>query len=161
MTSPLYAWARKHGLSWQAVEELRSILGQGAPTFTPGTDWGRSEAAVQNAVRLEAPRRGYMLWRNNCGALLDERGVPVRYGLANDSPAMNRALKSSDLVGWRPTLVTPEMVGSYVAVFCSFEIKEAAWAYGGTPREKAQAAWIGLVAKDGGIARFVTSETQL
>lgn len=159
MNSPLYAWARKHGVTWQAIEELRAIFGMDAPTVPVLHD--SSEAAVQSRVRMEAPKRGYMLYRNNVGALLDERGVPVRYGLANESPVMNRALKSSDLIGWKPTLVTPCMVGSYVAVFVSLEVKEAVWTYSGTAHEKAQEAWLKLVAKDGGIARFITSEEQL
>lgn len=161
MNSPLYAWARRHNITWQAIEELRALFGQSAPPAMGVTTRDLSEAAVQSNVRIEAPKRGYMLFRNNCGALLDSRGVPVRFGLGNDSPQLNARLKSSDLIGWKPTLVTPCMVGSYVAVFASFEVKEAVWTYGGTPREKAQEAWLKLVAADGGIARFITSETQL
>lgn len=157
--TPLYAWARRHNIPWQAVEELRSLFGIDVSAVTVLKDL--SEGAVQSRVREEAPRHGYMLWRNNVGALLDERGVPVRYGLANDTKKLNDRLKSSDLIGWRPTLVTPDMVGSYVAVFVSFEVKEAVWTYSGTPREKAQKTWLELVAKDGGIARFITSEAQL
>jgi hypothetical protein len=159
MNSPLYQWARRHNLTWQAIEELRAILGQDVPSAPVLQDL--SEAAVQSSIMLEAPKREYRLFRNNVGALIDSRGVPVRYGLANTSPELNKRLKSSDLIGWKATLVTPCMVGSYVAVFCSFEVKEAVWTYGGTPREKAQEAWIKLVAADGGIARFITSETQL
>lgn len=160
MNTPLYTWARKHGLTWQCVEELRSILGIGASTV-PSDAPAYSEAAVQSRVRLEAPKRGYCLYRNNVGVLLDSRGVPVSFGLANETRAMNRVLKSSDLIGWKPKLVTPCMVGSYVAVFCSFEIKEATWQYSGNAHEKAQLAWIENVAKDGGIARFITHERQL
>lgn len=159
MNTPLFQWARKHGVTWQAIEELRAIFGTDVPVAPAMQDL--SEAAVQSRVRLEAPRRGYTLWRNNCGALLDARGVPVRFGLGNDSPQLNARLKSSDLIGWKATLVTPCMVGSYVAVFASFEVKEAVWTYAGNAHEKAQEAWLKLVAADGGIARFITSETQL
>jgi hypothetical protein len=157
--TPLYAWAKRHGVTWQAIEDLRHVLGTDLPALPILAD--RSEAAVQSRIREAAPRAGYMLWRNNCGALLDERGVPIRYGLANDTPALNKRLKSSDLIGWRATLVTPDMLGTYVAVFASFEVKEAVWTYKGTEREKAQESWLHLVAKDGGIARFITSEEQL
>jgi len=159
MNSPLYAWARRHNLTWQCVEELRAIFGQDVPSAPVLQDI--SEAAVQSRIRVEAPKRGYMLWRNNVGILRDERGVPVSFGLANDRPGLNKRLKSSDLIGWKATLVTPCMVGSYVAVFCSFEVKEAVWTYKGDTHEKAQEAWLKLVAADGGIARFITSETQL
>lgn len=115
-----------------------------------------SEAAVQAAVRLEYARRGYRLWRNNVGQLRDERGVPVRYGLANDSAALNQRLKSSDLIGWRPVLITPDMVGQQLAVFVSLEVKAPDWRLTpGDKRGQAQARWLDLVAADGGEARFV------
>lgn len=159
MNTPLYQWARRHNLTWQAVEELRTIFGQDVPSAPALQDL--SEAAVQSRIMLEAPKREYRLFRNNVGSLLDSRGVPVRYGLANTSPQLNKRLKSSDLIGWKPTLITPCMVGSYVAVFCSFEVKEAVWTYAGNAHEKAQEAWLKMVAADGGIARFITSEEQL
>lgn len=159
MNSPLYAWARRHGVTWQAVEELRAIFGTDVPSAPILQDL--SEAAVQSRVRLEAPKQGYRLFRNNNGAFLDARGVPVRFGLGNDSPQLNARLKSSDLIGWKATLVTPCMVGSYVAVFCSFEVKEAVWTYAGNAHEKAQEAWLKLVAADGGIARFINNEADL
>lgn len=159
--TPLYAWAVRHGVPWQAMEELRAIFGTAKPPVMGTLMADRSEAAVQNNIRLAAPHKGYMLFRNNVGALLDERGVPVRFGLGNDSPQVNRSLKSSDLIGWKPTLVTPSMVGTYVAVFVSLEVKEAVWSYKGDTHEKAQEAWLKLVAADGGIAQFITSEEQL
>ncbi len=159
MNSPLYRWARRHNLTWQCVEELRAIFGQDLPSAPVLQDL--SEAAVQSRIMLEAPKREYRLFRNNVGSLLDSRGVPLRYGLANTSPELNKRLKSSALIGWKATLVTPCMVGSYVAVFASFEVKEAVWTYGGTPREKAQEAWLKLVAADGGIARFINNEADL
>ena len=48
-----------------------------------------ARAAVQAAVRLEAARMGILLFRNNVGALIDVRGIPVRYGLANESTQIN------------------------------------------------------------------------
>jgi hypothetical protein len=159
--TPLYAWANRHNVSWQAIEELRAIFGTDKPNHEYAQIADRSEAAVQNNIRLAAPKKGYMLWRNNVGSLLDSRGVPVRFGLGNDSPQINRVLKSSDLVGWKPTLVTPSMVGRYVAVFVALEVKESVWRYKGDAHEKAQESWLKLVAADGGIARFVTKEGDL
>jgi hypothetical protein len=159
--TPLYAWAKRHNLTWQCIEELRAIFGTDKPNHKYAEIADRSEAAVQNAIQRAAPHKGYMLFRNNVGALLDSRGVPVRYGLANERPGDNKKLKSSDLIGWKPTLVTPSMVGRYVAVFVSLEVKEAVWTYKGDAHEKAQESWLKLVAADGGIARFITKDEDL
>lgn len=104
-----------------------------------------SEAAVQAEVRLECARRGVLLWRNNTGVLPDETGRPVRFGLNNDNPALNKICKSSDLVGIGPG-----------GKFWALEIKHAGWKYSGNPREKAQKAFIDLVLARGGVAAFVT-----
>ena len=105
-----------------------------------------SEATLQAAIRAEAPRHGVYLWRNNSGVLQDGRGVPVRFGLGNDSSRLNAVLKSSDLIGIAPS-------GRFVAI----EVKKAGWRGPRTDRERAQAAFINLVRKQGGIAAFVTT----
>lgn len=97
---------------------------------------GLSEADIQNLIRLEAPRRGWHLWRNNVGVLMDRRGVPVRYGLANDSKAMNEVLKSGDLIGWTKT-------GRFISIECKSP---------DGPVNPAQVAWQQLVMSSGGIA---------
>ena len=116
----------------------------------------RSEAFAQSQVRLEAPAAGVTLWRNNVGVLVDLTGRPVRFGLANESSALNARLKSSDLIGWRAVVVTPEMVGRRIAQFVSRECKAPGWAYRGDPREVAQKAWLDLVTVAGGDACFTT-----
>jgi hypothetical protein len=113
-----------------------------------------SEARVQSLVRLEAPTKGVTLWRNNVGVLVDTTGRPVRFGLANDSRALNEELKSGDLIGWRPVLVTPDLVGRTIAQFVSRECKPEGWRFTGTPREKAQLRWLDLVRAAGGDAAF-------
>lgn len=116
-----------------------------------------SETEVQAAVRLEYARRGYRLWRNNNGAFRDEQGRMVRFGLGNESAQLNARLKSSDLIGWRPMLVTPGMVGLQYAQFVSLEIKPSGWHLtDGDKRGQAQKAWLDIVAGDGGEARFMT-----
>jgi hypothetical protein len=117
-----------------------------------------SEALVQSKVRLEAPRFGVTLWRNNVGVLLDKDGRPVRYGLANDSEKLNRVLKSSDLMGWRPVTITPAMVGMIIAQVVARECKPEGWRYTGTDRETAQKAWLDLINSAGGDAAFATGE---
>ena len=157
----LINWAIRWQIPPAALDDLRAGLGLIAgAAITPPTK-GTSEAAVQAAVRLEAARKGCRLFRNNVGALTDERGVPVRYGLANDSKQVNERIKSADLIGWRRRLITPDMVGSHIAQFLSREIKELGWQYAATPREQAQAAWAGLVLADGGDAGFAAGEGTL
>jgi hypothetical protein len=149
----LHQWAVRHGISAAALAELSGLLGAAA---LPAGLGGGSEGRVQSLVRLAAPGRGFRLFRNNVGVLKNIEGTPVRYGLANDSPALNRQLKASDLIGWRRLPITAAMVGSCVAQFSSFECKAAGWTYRGDDHEQAQQRWLALVAADGGHARFVT-----
>ena len=114
-----------------------------------------SETFVQDALRLAAPRHGYQLFRNNVGVLKDITGRPVRYGLANESKAVNEKWKSGDLIGWRAVLITPAMVGRTVAQFVSRECKPEGWKYRGDAREEAQARWAQLVNAAGGDGCFV------
>ena len=118
-----------------------------------------NEATIQARLRLEWARRGDILWRNNVGALPDPRGVPVRFGLANDSAAVNAHVKSGDLIGIKRVLITPDMVGAVVGVFVSREVKAGGWRYAGTPREVAQQRWIDLVRSLGGDASFITDDS--
>lgn len=115
-----------------------------------------NEATAQALVRLEAARRGWVLYRNNVGVLPDARGVPVRFGLANDSAAVNANVKSADLIGIRPVLITPDMVGKTIGQFVSREVKAPGWRFTGTERELAQLRWIELVLRYGGDASFCT-----
>jgi len=117
-----------------------------------------SESDVQNLVRLAASRAGVRLWRNNCGASLLANGSFVRWGLANDSAEMNRVIKSADLIGIRPVLITPAHVGATIGQFVSREIKAPNWIAKDTERERAQRAWATLVNSLGGDAAFTTGE---
>lgn len=112
---------------------------------------GHSEAWVQSVVRLEAVALGWRLHRNNSGACRDDTGRMIRYGLGNDSPALNAVIKSSDLIGWTDT-----------GRFVSLEIKAPGWQLRpGDKRGLAQARWLFEVVRAGGIGRFVTGAGQL
>lgn len=161
MTPAITQWAIRNHVSAQALQELQAIFGMNGGHELPAAIKGTSEAAVQAAVRLEAARKGLRLWRNNVGALIDARGVPVRYGLANDSKQLNAVIKSADLIGWRPLVIEPQHVGQVVAQFLSREVKAVGWHYTGDKHEQAQLAWAQLVTAGGGDAAFCTGEGTL
>lgn len=99
---------------------------------------GGREQHIQQQIRLLS-RGPVRLFRNNVGSLPDPRtGRLVSFGLAPGS---------ADLIGWRSTVITPDMVGQTVAVFASVEVKSAR----GRVRPD-QAAWLAAVQAAGGIA---------
>lgn len=73
-----------------------------------------TEQHIQQSIRLACGKGPVRLWRNNVGRLLDQRGQMVTFGLCPGS---------SDLIGLRSMVITPEMVGQRVAVFCAIEVK--------------------------------------
>lgn len=155
----LYQWAQRHGIPMTAIKELESLYGV---IDRPGAVMtGLSEAAVQNNLRLEGARKGVRLFRNNVGACYDEDRNFIRYGLANESTQVNKVIKSGDLIGIRPLLVTPQMVGHIVGQFVSREAKPGDWRFGNTEREQAQLRWIQLITSLGGDASFATGEGTL
>jgi hypothetical protein len=101
------------------------------------------EADTLTQVRLLASQHGARLWRNNTGVAYDARGVPVRFGLCNESAAMNQRIKSADLIGI-------DAEGRFLAVEC----KHPGWHYTGNAHEAAQKAFLDLINKQGGRAWF-------
>lgn len=128
------------------------------------------EATVQNLTRVEhCKTTNGQIWRNNSGAYQDEFGNFVRYGLANESKQENELIKSSDLIGITPTLITQEMVGYWLGVFTAYEVKPSGWAMPtpiagrplhkqpeATKRAMAQAKFHEIVRAACGYAGFVT-----
>ena len=104
----LNEWAIRWQIPYEAVEDLRRGLGI-ANDSVPGVTVGESEAAVQNRIRLEASHKGLRIWRNNVGAGMMDDGTFIRWGIANDSKQMNNHIKSSDLIGIRPVVITVAM----------------------------------------------------
>lgn len=139
-------WGIPHGavveLQWLTVPELdASIVGRGAQAA------GERESAASDRIRVAAPRHGAVLLRNNVGVAPPSPANPrpVRYGLANDSPNLNRVCKSSDLIGLTPS-------GRFLAV----ETKREGWRWRGTDREVGQRNFMDMVIRHGGVATFAT-----
>lgn len=102
------------------------------------------ESAIQQNIMLGISKPGVRIWRNNCGALKDQDGRLIRFGVANPG--------GSDLIGWRSVTVTPDMVGQKIAVFLAIEVKGE--------RGKAtdpQKNFIARVKADGGLAGVARS----
>ena len=115
-----------------------------------------SESDASIRVRLAASQAGCRLWRNNVGAGKLENGSVLRWGLANDSKAVNAVFKSGDLIGIRPVLITPAHVGRILGQFLSREVKPPGWKPNPSERVQAQQAWADLVNSMGGDAAFTT-----
>ncbi len=161
----LEEWAFKWRVSPEAFRELAacSIVEPDADDLVGG----KTEAYMQSVIRLEAAGKGIFLWRNNSGAgiVANARDLcpdcaknarrPIRWGLGNDSKKVNEVMKSGDLIGIDPTLITDDMVGSVIGKFISRECKAEDWKYSGDLRDNAQLAWSTLINSLGGDARIV------
>jgi hypothetical protein len=102
-----------------------------------------SEQAIQQQIRLELGVGPVRLWRNNVGALRDERGRLVTYGLCKGS---------SDLIGLRQLRIEEQHLGLELAVFCALEIKAA----GGRPTAE-QRHFLEVIRSRGGLAGVARS----
>jgi len=104
-----------------------------------------SETKIQQEIRLACSRGPVRLWRNNSGSLPDPRtGRCVQFGVG--SPG------GSDLIGYRKVAITPEMVGTEIAVFAAVEVKTAR----GRATEQ-QKAFIEHIRNAGGLAGVARS----
>jgi hypothetical protein len=104
-----------------------------------------AETTLQQQIRLAiGTRPEARIFRNQVGSLPDPRtGRLVTFGLARGS---------ADLIGWRSITVTPDMVGSRVAIFTSIEVKTPT----GRVRPEQQ-AWLETVHQAGGVAGVARS----
>lgn len=114
-----------------------------------------NESTIQADTRVAVSKAGGVTWRNNNGVFTDTRGVPVRYGLANESSKLNKKVKSSDLIGITPVEITPAHIGRTLGVFTAIECKPSNWIYRQSDqRAVAQLAYINRVIALGGFAGF-------
>ena len=151
----LAAWQARWGshIPLQALSELDGILNSFMPAPAPSN--ATSEGAVAAEIRLAAGRDGVPLFRNNNGAAYDQTGRLIRFGLGNESPALNKRWKSSDLIGLLPVVVQPSHVGQTLGLFLAIETKKPGWHLTpGDKRAQAQAAFLQSVRSFGGVGGF-------
>jgi len=151
----LHDWQARWGhlLSPQALSELHEILNPPMPAPAPSS--ATSEAASAAQIRLAAGRAGVPLFRNNQGGCIDQTGRLIRFGLGNESPALNKRWKSSDLIGLLPVTVHPSHVGQTLGLFLAVETKKPGWHLTkGDKRGQAQAAFLQSVRSFGGVGGF-------
>lgn len=151
-------WKRRNKVSDAEFNLLMAEVFSTYPIQAGAAPSGKSEAYAESVVRLEAPRFGIKLFRNNVGVLEDKFGRPVRYGLANTTKKENEVFKSSDEIGVRCFIITPDMVGKMVGQFTAREIKHPDWKFTGAGRETPQLNFINLINSLGGDACFATGE---
>ena len=75
----------------------------------------KAETDISNQCQLIGSKLGYVLWKNPRGKFQDKNGRWITCGVGPNGAA--------DQIGFYSMTITPEMVGSKVAVFTAFEIK--------------------------------------
>lgn len=106
-----------------------------------------SESSILRSCMITASQLGARLFRNNVGLFQTKDGRTIRTGLC---------VGSSDLIGWKPVVVTPAMVGKTVAVFFAVECKTETGR--ATPE---QVQFLEAVRNAGGIATLARSEKDI
>jgi hypothetical protein len=105
------------------------------------------ESNIQAQIRLALSGAGAVMFRNNVGQTTTVDGRVIRYGVCNPGGA--------DLIGWKPIVVTENMVGQTLAVFCAVEVKRP----GGKVSESQQ-RFLEAVKRSGGIAGVARSPAE-
>ena len=86
-----------------------------------------TEPDLLKILRMDATQNGMRLFRNNTGTGWTGKIKRTTDGGVYINPArpLHSGLckGSADLIGWIPVKITPEMVGSTVAVFAAVEAK--------------------------------------
>src|SRR3978361_871677 len=115
-----------------------------------------TEADIQAAIMLDLGRGAPRVFRNHVAKGFTGEFVRTEAGftvLKNARRAsFGLCVGSSDVIGFRTVVITPNLVGKTVAVFIAIEVKAAA----GRPSPK-QSAFIRAVQQAGGLAGIARS----
>ncbi len=87
------------------------------------------ERGIQSLVRIAAAKIGAVLFRNNTGVAYqgNARRIDPRSVLIEDARPIHFGLikGSSDLIGFKSVVITPDFLGRTVAIFVAIEVKTA------------------------------------
>ena len=110
-----------------------------------------SEVDSLTVKKIGGPKKPSRLFRNNTGALYNNKGQLVKYGLF---------IGSSDRIGLTKIKITPDMVGREIGVFTALEMKHSHWNPPKSGKAKKhydeQKDFIDIIKRFKGIAGFVT-----
>ena len=95
------------------------------------------ERSIQAAIQLACSRKGIRLFRNSTGLgfigrVVERDGSRITLSAARVLHA-GLVKGGSDLIGWSPLVITPDMVGKSVAMFTAVEVKTQGRAADGGP----------------------------
>jgi len=103
-----------------------------------------TETPILQRIQVAVSEVGARVFRNQVGKYKLQDGRWLSSGLC---------VGSSDLIGWKPVMVTAEMVGKVIAVFTAIEVKTAK-----TRATKKQEQFMDAVRDSGGVAFVARSE---
>ena len=126
------------------------------------------EGNIMRLALMRASKIGARLFRNHVGVGYQGKVIkffkPTKVEVFPGDVLLREAYTmtfglcpgSSDCIGWRSIIITPEMVGRPIAVFAAAEVKTDL----GQPTDE-QLHFIDIVQKAGGIAGIVRSESEV
>jgi hypothetical protein len=85
-----------------------------------------TESETQRRIQLQATKLGAVTFRNNVGqGWVGQSSRKGDFTIIRNARPLHAGLceGSSDLIGWTPVTVTPDMVGKTIAVFTAIEVK--------------------------------------
>lgn len=118
----------------------------------------RESSTVIPAVQIDASSKGWRLFRNSRGVAYMGKASQVNGGgvfiKAPRRVTFGLTDGASDLIGWRPVVITPDMVGQTIAQFAAVECKTDA--YGRTSKD--QDNFLEQVSMAGGFAAIARED---
>lgn len=112
-----------------------------------------NEKSVEKNLILYCSKKGSIVFKNNVGTAVKEyngKKYFIHFGLCEGS---------SDLIGWTPVTITPDMVGQKIGVFTAIEVKQNK--NGKYQATKAQKNFINAVKQAGGFACVADCEKDI